>query len=158
MSTTAALSEGAIALLRFKIRGYRSRAEPHSLPAYRELTAAGIIEPMPGSETDFRFTENGWTRRQQILSAADGSLDTLDPDPPVRIDVSERAGDLLRRRLAGEWVEVTHETRPLYQELVETGLMIPLHSFSRGNEGAYRLTEAATALRTSADSSPAPSV
>jgi hypothetical protein len=50
---------------------------------------------------------------------------------------------LLRRCLAGEWVEVTDDTRPNYRELADAGIMIPLRSFSRGNEGTYRLTEAA---------------
>jgi hypothetical protein len=44
-------------------------------------------------------------------------------------------------------VEVTDQTRPLYRELVEAGMMIPLHSFARGAEGAYRLAEAACSLR-----------
>ncbi len=48
------------------------------------------------------------------------------------IALSEAALALLRRRLAGEWVEVTDETRPVYRELVDAGLMIPLHSFARG--------------------------
>lgn len=61
--------------------------------------------------------------------------------------LSENALVSLRRRLAGEWVEVTEETRPLYRELVSAGMMIPLHSFARGNEGAYRLTEAACDMR-----------
>jgi hypothetical protein len=65
------------------------------------------------------------------------------------VEFSDAARDLLRRRLAGEWVEVTGQTRPLYRELVEAGMMIPLHSFARGEEGAYRLTEAACRLRDS---------
>ncbi len=64
---------------------------------------------------------------------------------------------LLRRRLAGDRVAITDETRPLYRELVSAGLMIPLHSFARGNEGAYRLTEAAFQW-TNSLSSPSPSV
>jgi hypothetical protein len=63
------------------------------------------------------------------------------------ITLSDAALALLRRRLAGEWVEVNDQTRSLYGELVNAGLMIPLHSFARGNEGAYRLTEAACAFR-----------
>ena len=59
------------------------------------------------------------------------------------ITLSEAALTLLRRRLAGDWVEVTDETRPFYRELVDARLMIPLHSFARGRDGAYRLTEAA---------------
>ena len=61
--------------------------------------------------------------------------------------LSESALALLRRRLAGERVEVTDETRPRYRELVDAGLMIPLHTFLGGNESAYRLSEAACALR-----------
>ncbi len=63
------------------------------------------------------------------------------------ITLSDAAQDLLRRRLAGEWVEVSDRTRPLYRELVEAGMMIALHSFARGTEGAYRLTEAACSPR-----------
>ena len=65
---------------------------------------------------------------------------------PLSATPSVAALDLLRRRFAGDWVEVTDATRPLYRELVEAGLMIPLHSFSRRNEGAYRPTEAACEL------------
>ncbi len=61
--------------------------------------------------------------------------------------LSEPAVALLHRRLAGERVEVTDETRPFYRELVAAGMMMPLHSFARGNEGAYRLTDAACELR-----------
>jgi hypothetical protein len=53
------------------------------------------------------------------------------------ITLSEAALALLRRRLAGEWVEVTDESRPHYRELVDAGMMIPLHSFARGDEGAF---------------------
>jgi hypothetical protein len=75
------------------------------------------------------------------------------------IALSGPAQALLHRRIAGEWVAVTDETRPLYQELVSAGLMIPLHSFARGNEGAYRLTEAACNLEDgfTAPASPSPS-
>ena len=59
---------------------------------------------------------------------------------------SDSAIALLRRRLAGKCVEVTDLTRPVYRELAEPGLMKPLHSFRRGSEGAYRLTDAACDL------------
>jgi len=61
--------------------------------------------------------------------------------------LSDAAQVLLRRRLAGDRVEVTDQTRPLYRELVEAGMMIPLHTFALGPESAYRLTEAACELR-----------
>ncbi len=43
-------------------------------------------------------------------------------------NLSAAAMDLLRLRLADEWVDVTEETRPLYRELSAAGLMSPLHS------------------------------
>jgi hypothetical protein len=75
------------------------------------------------------------------------------------IAISESALALLRRRFAGEREEVTDDTRPLYRELVEAGLMIPLHTFALGPESAYRLTEAACYLRDGLNgpSSPSPS-
>ena len=50
--------------------------------------------------------------------------------------LSESALALLHRRLAGERVEVTEETRPLYRELVDAGMMMPLHTFSLGPNSA----------------------
>jgi hypothetical protein len=76
---------------------------------------------------------------------------------PESIHLSESAVALLHRRLAGEWVEVNDETRPFYRELVSAGLMMPLHSFARGKEGAYRLTEAACEMRETINGSASPS-
>jgi hypothetical protein len=66
---------------------------------------------------------------------------------PEAITLSGAACDLLRRRLAGERVDVTDETRPLYRELAAAGKMIPLHTFAGGPNSAYRLSEAACDLR-----------
>jgi len=63
------------------------------------------------------------------------------------ITLSVAAVALLRRRLAGERVEVSDESRPLYRELVAAGLMMPLHTFALGRESAYRLTDAACDMR-----------
>jgi hypothetical protein len=81
-------------------------------------------------------------------------------NPPMETTtLSEAALTLLRRRLAREWVDVTNETLPLYRELVEAGLMIPLATFTRGREGAFRLTELACTMRDGVNgrSSPSPS-
>ena len=48
MPNTIALSPDAVAVLRFEIKGYRSKAKERRLPAYHELTAAGIMEPEIG--------------------------------------------------------------------------------------------------------------
>lgn len=63
------------------------------------------------------------------------------------ITLSESAAALLRRRLAGERVEVTEATHPLYRELADAGMMIPLHTFALGPDSAFRLTDAACDLR-----------
>jgi hypothetical protein len=63
------------------------------------------------------------------------------------LSLSDSALTLLRRRLAGERVEVNDETRPLYRELVDAGMMMPLHTFALGPNSAYRLTDAACDLR-----------
>jgi hypothetical protein len=60
----------------------------------------------------------------------------------VTLQLTDAARDLLMRRVAGERVDVTEDTRPLYRELAEAGLMEPLYTFARGPEGHYRLTEA----------------
>jgi hypothetical protein len=63
------------------------------------------------------------------------------------LSLSGPAQALLWRCLAGERVEVTGETRVLYQELVDAGLMMPLHTFALGPNSAYRLTDTACDLR-----------
>jgi hypothetical protein len=68
-------------------------------------------------------------------------------DLAASVHLSAAALLLLHRRLAGERVEVTEETRPLYQELVAADLMMPLHTFALGPNSAYRLTEAACNIR-----------
>ena len=60
--------------------------------------------------------------------------------------ISEAAQALMRRRLAGEWVAVTEENRPLYRELMTAGLVYPVSTFLHGKEGNYRPTEAAVAI------------
>ncbi len=78
---------------------------------------------------------------------------------PEQIMLSDSALILLRRRLSRERVPVTDETRPAYRELVEAGLMIPLHTMIGGDESAYRLTELAVTSNASrpASSSASPS-
>jgi hypothetical protein len=62
------------------------------------------------------------------------------------IALSDAALALLRRRLSGERVEVADDNRALYRELADAGLMSPRHSFIRGKDGHYRLTEAGAKL------------
>ncbi len=43
---------------------------PENLEAYRELASAGVMEPfsgfMRGPEATFRFTKEGWNRREEL--------------------------------------------------------------------------------------------
>ncbi len=50
MQETFALSESAVAVLRFRVRGYQIKVTDRSLEAFRELAAAGIMEPVPGAD------------------------------------------------------------------------------------------------------------
>ncbi len=133
-----ALSPDAVAVLRFEIKGYRSKVPGSRLPAYRELAAAGIMEPVPGSDTDYRFTEDGMKHREEILDREAERIERDRHEPPDA-NLSEAARERLRLHLAGDR-KVTDENRPAYRELVAARIMIPAHSFVGGREAAYRLT------------------
>jgi len=64
------LSKDARNLLRRRARGEHVEVAPDNLEAYRELSNAGIMYPlsgfMVGPEAVFRFTEEGWTRREEL--------------------------------------------------------------------------------------------
>jgi hypothetical protein len=57
-----------------------------------------------------------------------------------RLDLSEEARELLRRRVSGEHVEVTDATRGAYRELARAGVMAPASAFLRGPESVFRFT------------------
>ena len=95
MPQTFALSESAVAVLRFRVKGYRMKVIDRSLEAFRELAAAGIMEPVPGAdgnpEADYRFTEDGWARRQELLSEAEERIERERFEPPDASHLSEAA-------------------------------------------------------------------
>ena len=62
------------------------------------------------------------------------------------LELSEAALSLLRLRLSGQRVEVTDQTRAPYQELATAGLAEPVHTFTKGRDSHYRLTQAAMEL------------
>ncbi len=70
---TIALSDAALALLRHRLATKDGTVTPENLEAYRELARAGIMYPVSGfasgPEAVFRFTEAGWARREEWLSA-----------------------------------------------------------------------------------------
>jgi hypothetical protein len=139
MPATAALSESAVALLRFRIRGHRMPVDERRLAAYRELAAAGIMEPVSDEEADFRFTEEGWARREGLLAEAEERIERERYEPPDASHLSEAAREQLRRHLSGDR-EVTERNRPAYRELVAARIMTPISGFATGPESSYRFT------------------
>jgi hypothetical protein len=71
------LSAAAVALLRHRVATQGSEVNPHNLEAYRELARAGIMYPVSGMfggpESTFRFTEDGWSRRDEWIALQPGS-------------------------------------------------------------------------------------
>ncbi len=71
--STLVLSESALALLRTRLSG-DDRVTAENLDAYRELARAGIMIPIStwagGAEAVFRFTEDGWNRREEFTAPA----------------------------------------------------------------------------------------
>jgi hypothetical protein len=72
------LSDAALALLHACVSGEANpRVDDTNLAAYRELAAAGIMDPVSGMtrgpEANFRFTESGWASRLEILTSRAGS-------------------------------------------------------------------------------------
>jgi hypothetical protein len=63
------LSRSAHTLLRRRANGEHVELTPDNLEAYRELAKAGVMYPlsgfMLGPEAVFRFTEEGWNRREE---------------------------------------------------------------------------------------------
>ncbi len=101
--------------------------------------------PVPGAddnpEADYEFIEDGWARRQGLLSETEERIKRERFEPPDASNLSEAAGELLRRRLAGDR-EVTDANRPLYRELVAAGIMYPVSTWAGGPESVFRFTRA----------------
>jgi hypothetical protein len=146
MPEAITLSESAVAVLRFRVRGYRIKVTDRSRAAFRELAAAGIMEPVSDGdgnpEGDFRFTEDGAARREELLRESEAYLRGLQPSLPDRIDLSEAARELLGRLvLTKERVEVTPENKPIYRELAAAGILFPVSGFATGPEANFRFTD-----------------
>jgi hypothetical protein len=70
---TMTLSEAALALLRHRLATKDNRVDDSNREAYRELARAGIMYPVSGfvggPEASFRFTDEGWDRRDEFIGA-----------------------------------------------------------------------------------------
>jgi hypothetical protein len=134
---TVRLSESAVAVLRFRVKGYRLPVTEQRLAAYRELAEAGIMEP---DGNDFRFTDEGWTRRKELLRDAEVRIERDRFEPPDVSGLSEAARGLLRRISAEEPVEVTDQNRPEFRELAAARIVMLMHTFAHGDESGYQFT------------------
>jgi hypothetical protein len=137
---TVTLSAEAVAVLRFEIRGWKAKDQAGRLPAYRELAAAGIMEPVPGSEVEYRFTREGSEHGEAILEQEAERMERQRYEPPDASRLSEAARELLRSCIAGGCPEGDEGNRPAYRELVAARIMMPMGSFSKGDECVFRFT------------------
>ncbi len=76
---TVTLSKSAHAVLRLCAKGLRLPVTDRRPEAYRELADAGIMQP---DGDDFRLTEDGWARREELISAPEAHLRSLEPRLP----------------------------------------------------------------------------
>lgn len=134
--TTITLSEAALAVLRFRAKEWPTKVNEGSLAAFHELVSAGI---MVRDGDDFRFTEDGWARRDELISSAEAHIRSLEPRLPDRIDLSRAARRTLARYLAGDR-EVTDANRPAYRELARAGIMASVGTFTKGDDCVFRFT------------------
>jgi hypothetical protein len=137
---TIRLSESAIAVLRFEIKQWRAKDPGRRLVAYRELAEAGIMEPVPGTDSEYRFTEDGFARREEILRSEEIRIERERQIIPEGVVLSEAARALLCRCASGEEVKVTPENKEAYRELARAQIMFPLSGFVGGPESRFRFT------------------
>jgi hypothetical protein len=137
MSTTLKLSPSALALLRFRSKQWPIKFDESSRPAYEELVAAGI---MMTDGKDFKFTVDGWSRREEVIAAEQDRIERERYEPPDPSDLSEAARELLRACIAGNCPDGNAANRPAYRELVKARLMVPMGSFTKGDECVFRFT------------------
>jgi hypothetical protein len=133
---TATLSKSALAVLRLRAKGLRLPITDERLGAYRELADAGIMER---DGDNYRFTADGWSRREALISAAEAHLRSLEPTLPERIEISRAASLTLARHLAGD-KEVADTNRDAYRELARAGVMVSVGTFIKGDDCVLQLT------------------
>jgi hypothetical protein len=138
------LSDSAVATLRFRVKGYKFPIRERDLESFRELVGAGIMEPVRGPdgnpEADFRFTEDGFQQREEILRDAEDWIERERYDPPAASHLSEAAKSLLRTCITGPQPDGNDTNLPAYRELVKARIMMPMGSFTKGDECVFRFT------------------
>jgi hypothetical protein len=136
---TSAMSESAVATLRFHIEGDRTPANQRNLAAYRELVEAGLMEPVPDLERCYRLTAEGRKNRETILERETDRIERERFEPPDPSHLSGQARELLRQLISGR-VDVAVENRPAFRELAAARIIVLGHSFAGGPESAYGWT------------------
>jgi hypothetical protein len=101
---------------------------------------AGIMEPVPGSDSDYRFTQEGMEHREAILESETDRIERERYDPPDAGKLSAPARELLRTCIEEGCPEGDETNRPAYRELVRARIMVPMGSFSQGDECVFRFT------------------
>jgi hypothetical protein len=134
---TLKLSANAVAVLRFRVKGWPMKVRGLDLSAYRELVDAGI---MARDGDDFRFTEEGWAHREELLRDAEDRIERERFEPPDASNLSESARDLLRACIDANCPDGDEANRPAYRELVKARIMMPMGSFTKGDEIVFRFT------------------
>ena len=132
------LSEPAVALLRFRVKGWPIKVRESDRQAFQELVDAGIMVP---DGKDFKFTEEGWLQRKELLARAEDHIERGRSGPPDGSNLSKAARELLRRRLAGD-DRVTPENIGAYRELSAAHIMYPVSTWAGGPESVFRFTVA----------------
>jgi hypothetical protein len=74
MPDTITLSESAVAALRFRVNGWKMPVRDQHREAFHELVASGIMQP---DGDDFRFTTDGWARRNESHARRQGARHRL---------------------------------------------------------------------------------
>lgn len=71
MPGTITLSDAALDVLRLHVERGGTSVDDANREAYRELARAGIMYPLSGfvggPESHYRFTDEGWSRRDEWL-------------------------------------------------------------------------------------------
>lgn len=136
------LSETAIAVLRFELRGWKAKDPSRRVEAYRELAEAGLMEVVQGGPMTFRFRSVAVPYLSAILAQEEArELGERQPTPDLE-SLSLPELRLFARLQDGEDVAAIQDGCAV-QDLVRTGVLIARNPFDDARRTEYRLSEGA---------------